>query len=102
MKIICGLEFSKSVLICSILAALGLCCGAPASHGGGFSHGAQTLGCGSCNYGTQPQSPRGTWNLPGPGIELVSRTLAVRFLSTIPPGKYSLDLIFHQIFNYCK
>ena len=31
------------------------------------------------------------WNLPGPGIEPVSSTLAGGFLSTVPPGK-SLEM----------
>ena len=75
MKIICGLEFSKIVFICLILVALGLCCGALASHCGGFSGGAQALGCGLCNYGTEAQLPRGMWNLPGPGIKPVSPAL---------------------------
>ena len=30
------------------------------------------------------------WNLPGPGIELVSPALAGRFLLTVPPGKSDL------------
>ena len=29
----------------------------------------------------------GMWNLPGPGIEPVSRALAGGFLPTVPPGK---------------
>ena len=50
---------------------------------------------------------RGTWNLPRPRTELVSPTLAGRFLSTMPPGKsllvflllkcYILDL--YQIYD---
>ena len=27
------------------------------------------------------------WNLPGPGIDPVSRALAGGFLSTVPPGR---------------
>ena len=34
--------------------------------------------------------PHGIWNLPGPGLEPVLPTLAGRFLTTGPLGKYSL------------
>ena len=34
--------------------------------------------------------PRGTWNLPGPGIEPVSSALAAGFLTTGPPEKFRL------------
>ena len=30
---------------------------------------------------------QGMWDLPGPGLEPVSPTLAGRFLTTAPPGK---------------
>ena len=33
---------------------------------------------------------RSLWNLPGPGIELVSPALAGGFLTTVPPGKSSI------------
>ena len=85
-----------------------LCCGARASHCGGFSCcGAQALGarasavvarrlssCGlralerrlsSC--GTWAQLLRSMWNPPGPGIKPVSPALAGGFLTTVPPGK---------------
>ena len=39
----------------------------------------------SCH--TRAQLLQGMWNLPGPGIELVSPALAGRFLSTVPPEK---------------
>ena len=29
----------------------------------------------------------GTWDLPGPGLEIVSPALAGEFLTTAPPGK---------------
>ena len=67
-----------------------LCCGARASHCGGFSCSSQSIG--SRARGLQylqctdlvAHSMR---NLPGPGIELVSPALAGRFSSTGPPGK---------------
>ena len=37
--------------------------------------------------GTQTQSLRGMWDLPGPGFELMSPALAGGFLTTAPPGK---------------
>ena len=30
------------------------------------------------------------WDLPGPGIELMSPALAAGFLSTVPPGKSNI------------
>ena len=30
---------------------------------------------------------RGMWDLPGPGLKPMFRTLAGRFLTTVPPGK---------------
>ena len=47
----------------------------------GFA-GRELTGCGA-----QAQLPRGTWNLPRPGIKPVSPALADRFLTTGPPGK---------------
>ena len=35
------------------------------------------------------------WDLPGPGLELVSPALAGGFLTTVPPGKpYPLKFLF--------
>jgi len=45
----------------------------------------------SCSFrscGTWAQLPWSMWNLPGPGIELMSPTLAGRILTTRPPGKF--------------
>ena len=83
-------------------------CSAQASHCGGFSCcGARALStwasvavayrlssCGlqalehrlsSC--GTRAQPLRGMWDLPRPGIEPMSPSLAGRFLAAAPPGK---------------
>ena len=49
-----------------------------------------TLGLGS---GAWPQLSLGRWNLPGPGIKLVSPALAVRLPTTGPPGK-SRDIFY--------
>ena len=85
-----------------------LCCGAWASHYGGFSCcRAQALGawasvvvarglssCGSralerrlSSCGARAQLLRGMWDLPRPGLEPVSAALAGGFLSTAPPGQ---------------
>ena len=39
------------------------------------------------NSGSWAQLLRGTWDLPRPGLELVSPELAGRFSTTAPPGK---------------
>ena len=83
-------------------------CGAQASHRGGFSCcGARALGvwasvvvvcglssCGSwalerglSSCGAQTLLLRSMWDLPGPGLEPVSPTLAGGFLTSAPPGK---------------
>ena len=84
-----------------------LCCGARASHCGGFSCGAGALGtqasvvvargfssCGSqalehrlSSCGSRASLLRGMWDLPGPGLEPLSSALIGRFLTTAPPGK---------------
>ena len=85
-----------------------LCCDAWASHCGGFSFcGAWALGLrtsvvvahGPSSFGVQAlerrlsscgaraQLLRGMWNLPKPGLEPVSPSLAGGFLTTVPPGK---------------
>ena len=80
-----------------------LCCGARASHRGGFSCcGAWALGMqasvvaargsvvvahGLSSCGTQAQLLHGMWDLPRAGIEPVSPALAGGFLTTAPPGK---------------
>ena len=45
----------------------------------------QMLKLSSC--GSWAQLLRGTWDLPGPGLEPVSPALAGGFLTTAPPGK---------------
>ena len=112
----------------SLVAVSGvtLCCGARASHCGGFSCcGARALGarssvvvacglssCGSwaperrlSSYGAQAQVLCGMWDLPGPGLEPVSPALAGRFLTTAPPGKSRKFLILMRpnflIFCFC-
>ena len=54
-------------------------------------HRLQTLRLSTC--GSQAQPLRGMWDLPRPGLEPVSPSLAGRFSTTAPPGKppkYSL------------
>ena len=50
-----------------------------------WSTGSRVRRLSSC--GSQAYLPCGMWDLPGPGIEPVSPTLAGRFLSTGPPRK---------------
>ena len=84
-----------------------LSCGAPASHCGPFSCGAQALvawalvvvacGLNNCDSrapernlsscGAWAQLLRGMWDLPGPEVEPLSPALAGRFLTTTLPGK---------------
>ena len=95
------LDFSSFVFLilifCLFLVALGLhCCTQPfsscnaqASHGGGFSYcEAQALATwfNNCMW-LAGLVLHGIWNLPRPGIELVSPALAGGFLSTAPPRK---------------
>ena len=103
-----GLVNSHSIFTYLFLAVLGLCCcrwafsscdeqrltllcGARASHCRGFScyralgsrvHGLQSL---------QHHGLKCMWDLPRPGIELVSPTLPGGFLSTVPPEKSPLS-----------
>ena len=92
------------------LAVLGLHCCARASHCGGFSCGrARALstwasvvvarGLSSC--GARAYLLCGMWDLPGPGIELVSPALAGGFLTTAPPGK-SWDLCLKSQKNHLR
>ena len=48
-------------------------------------HRLQTRRLSSC--GSRAQLPRGTWDLPRPGLEPVSPALAGRLSTTAPPGK---------------
>ena len=89
--------FFLFLFFCLFLVALGLhsctqpfsSCNAQASHGGGFSYcEAQALATwfNNCLW-LAGLVLHGTWNLPRPGIELVSPALAGGFLSTAPPRK---------------
>ena len=85
-----------------------LCCGVWASHCSGFSccrawalgvqasvvvaHGLSRSGsrapeCRLSSCGARAQLLHGMWDLPGPGLEPVSPTLAGGFLTPAPPGK---------------
>ena len=93
------------------MAALGLRCGMPASHCGGFSCcgarawpsvvvarglsscGSQALEQSLSNCGAWASLLHSMWDLPGPGLEPVSPALAGGFLTTAPPGK-SLTAVF--------
>ena len=63
-------------------------CGAQASHRGGFSCcRTQALARGLRGCGTWALLLGGMWDLPRPGIEPLSPSLAGSFLTTGPPGK---------------
>ena len=89
--------FKKKLFIYVFLAALGLCCylwvfsscSTWASHCGGFSCcRAWAPGCeGLSSDGSWAQLLCSTWDLSGPGIELMSHVLAGGFLTTRLPGK---------------
>ena len=71
------------------------------SASGGFSsYDVWASHCGDllCSTGSRAQAQllRSTWNLPRPGIELVSPALAGGFLSTVPPEK-SQSLLFNTL-----
>ena len=77
----------------SLVAVWGLLssCGMWASHCSGSSClGTRALEYGLSSCGTQTLLPHGMWNLPGPGIEPMSPTLAGRFLTTGPAGKSAM------------
>ena len=109
------------LFICLFLVVLGLrccaqafcSCGEWASHCNGFSCcGAQALGTkasvfaahGFLGHGLQSAGlvvvamglPRCIWDLPGPGIELMSPALAGGFFTNEPSGKS----IFKVVVNY--
>ena len=77
--------------ICFFLTVLGLCCcaqafsscGVQASHYRGFSHSSADFS----SWGTGTELLRSMWNLPRPGTEPISPTLAGGFLTTGTPGK---------------
>ena len=56
-------------------------------HTGFSSCGSWALEHRLSSCGARAQLLRGTWNLPGPGIEPMSPALAGGFLTTVPPGK---------------
>ena len=86
-------------------------CSARASHRGGFScSGAQALGqesfsnCGTWAWALLSHS---TWELPNPGIEPMSLSMAVGFFAIEPPGKshdvfyLTLELDLKAISHLC-
>ena len=83
-----------------------LCCGVWASHCSGslvVEHELQACGLSSCGLrplerklsscGAQAQLLQGVWDLPGPGLKLVSPALAGGFLTTVPPGKSEIAFL---------
>ena len=84
----CGAQASlRGGFSCCRGRALGARASAVAAHGLS-SCSLRALGrVGFSRCGTQASLLCGMWNLPGPGIEPLCPALAVRFLSTVPPGK---------------
>ena len=93
VQVVLSTQLLIYLFILLFLAALGLHCGARASHCSGFSCcralalGACALECRLSSCGTRAYLLHGMWDLPGPGLEPVSPALAGRFLTTAPPGK---------------
>ena len=59
----------------------------------GFSScGSQALECRLSSCGARAKLLRGMWDLPGLGLEPVSPALAGGFLSTVPPGKPTVNV----------
>ena len=56
-------------------------------HAGFSSCGSRALEHRLSSCGARASLLRGTWDLPGPGLEPVSPALAGGFLTTAPPGK---------------
>ena len=62
--------------------------GSMGSRRAGFSScGSQALERRPSSCGARAQLLHGMWDLPGPGLEPVSPSLAGKFLTTAPPGK---------------
>ena len=72
------------------LVAVAFCCGAHVLGRVGFrSCSLKALECRLSSCGTWPYLLFSMWNLPIPGIELMSPALAGRLLPSTPPGKSS-------------
>ena len=72
----------------SVVVARGLSsCGSQALERRLSSCGSWSIERRLSSCGTQASLLRGRWDLPGPGIELMSLALAGGFLTTVPPGK---------------
>ena len=56
-----------------------------------WSTGSERVGFNGC--GARALLLCGMWDLPGPGLEPVSPALAGGFLTTVPPGKPSHEVI---------
>ena len=85
-----------------------LCCGAWASHRGGFSCcGAGALGAWASVVLARGLSScdawalffHGMWDLPGPGLKPMFPELAGGFLTIVPPGKPAIDFFFDSLVN---
>ena len=61
-------------------------------------HRLQTRRLSSC--GSRAQLLRGIWDLPRPGLELVSPALAGRFSTTVSPGKPPVEFFILGFVDY--
>ena len=114
-----GSSLLRVSFLCLQRAGSTLCCGARASHCGGFSCcGARALGtrasvvvaCGLSTCGSRALEHRlsscdaqtellwGMWDPPGPGLEPVSPALAGGFPTTAPPGKPTHSIFINTWF----
>ena len=60
-------------------------------HAGFSSCGSQAIELRLSSCGARAYLLHGMWDLPGPGLELLSPALAGGFLTTVPPGKPEND-----------
>ena len=115
-----GLSLPRAGFLQLRQAGATLCCGARASHCGGFSCcGARALGtrasvvvarrpqssrasvvivCGLSSCGARAQLLCSMWDLPGPGIEPLSPALAGGFSTIAPPGKSQISFKKNKFF----
>ena len=97
-----------SVAVCGLLIAVVLLLWSMGSR----STGSVVVACGLSSCGLRALERRlsscgarayllcGMWDLPGPGLEPVSPALTGGFLTTVPPGKTLLYIIYLLVFVF--
>ena len=93
------------VVACNVVdpRLYGTCTSVVAARGLG-SCGSWALEYSLSSCGTQAQLLHGLWDLPRPGTEPMSPTLAGGFLSTEPPGKPNMVIsnLYHLVIFFFK